>query len=186
MAQANRVRRRHGAEFKRRVLAECDRPGASVAAVALSHGVNANLVHKWRRQRRPVSAANASFVPVRVSELTAPVMAATAAPAVIEIDVRRGATVLQIRWPVSAAPECADHAYLFTNRRANRLKVLVHDGFGLWLAVRRLHQGRFVWAGALANGSVSISRAQFDALVLGLPWQMLAHGVEQRGVISVL
>jgi len=52
--------------------------------------------------------------------------------------------------------------------------------------VRRLHQGRFVWAGALANGSVSISRAQFDALVLGLPWQMLAHGVEQRGVISVL
>jgi transposase len=34
-------------------------------------------------------------------------MAATAAPAVIEIDVRRGATVLQIRWPVSAAPECA-------------------------------------------------------------------------------
>jgi hypothetical protein len=58
-------------------------------------------------QARPVSAANASFVPVRVSELTAPVMAATAASAVIEIDVRRGATVLQIRWPVSAAPECA-------------------------------------------------------------------------------
>ncbi|MCE2646904.1 MAG: IS66 family insertion sequence element accessory protein TnpB [Burkholderiaceae bacterium] len=78
------------------------------------------------------------------------------------------------------------HAYLFTNRRANRLKVLVHDGFGLWLAVRRLHQGRFVWAGARADGTVSISRAQFDALVLGLPWQMLAHGVEQRGVISVL
>ncbi|MCA3226011.1 MAG: transposase [Burkholderiales bacterium] len=44
MAQANRVRRRHGAEFKQRVLAECDRPGASVATVALSHGVNANLV----------------------------------------------------------------------------------------------------------------------------------------------
>ncbi len=78
------------------------------------------------------------------------------------------------------------HAYLFTNRRANRLKILVHDGFGLWLAVRRLHQGRFVWAGALVTGTVSISRAQFDALVLGLPWQMLAHGFEQRGVISVL
>jgi transposase len=29
------------------------------------------------------------------------------------------------------------HAYLFTNRRVNRIKVLVHDGFGLWLAVRR-------------------------------------------------
>lgn len=33
------------------------------------------------------------------------------------------------------------HAYLFTNRRVNRIKVLVHDGFGLWLAVRRLHRG---------------------------------------------
>ena len=43
-----------------------------------------------------------------------------------------------------------------------------------------------MWAGALANGSVSISRAQFDALVLGLPWQMLAHGAQHDGAISVL
>ncbi|MFO0145464.1 MAG: IS66 family insertion sequence element accessory protein TnpB [Betaproteobacteria bacterium] len=77
------------------------------------------------------------------------------------------------------------HAYLFTNRRANRLKVLVHDGFGLWLAVRRLHQGRFVWA-ARDSATLTLTRQQLDALVLGLPWQMLAHGVEQRGVISVL
>ena len=37
------------------------------------------------------------------------------------------------------------HAYLFANRRANRMKVLVHDGIGIWLAARRLNQGRFVW-----------------------------------------
>ncbi|WP_157719501.1 IS66 family insertion sequence element accessory protein TnpB [Pseudomonas oryzae] len=35
-------------------------------------------------------------------------------------------------------------AYLFANKRANRMKVLVHDGFGVWLASRRLNQGRFV------------------------------------------
>lgn len=37
------------------------------------------------------------------------------------------------------------HAYLFANQRGNRLKVLVHDGYGIWLANRRLHlnQGRF-------------------------------------------
>ena len=35
------------------------------------------------------------------------------------------------------------HAYLFANRRGNRLKVLVHDGYGVWLANRRLNQGRF-------------------------------------------
>ncbi|MBS0513298.1 MAG: IS66 family insertion sequence element accessory protein TnpB [Proteobacteria bacterium] len=33
------------------------------------------------------------------------------------------------------------HAYLFSNRRGTRLKVLVHDGFGVWLACRRLNQG---------------------------------------------
>jgi transposase len=40
-------RRVHGAEFKARVLVECQRPGASVAAVALAHGLNANLLRKW-------------------------------------------------------------------------------------------------------------------------------------------
>jgi len=73
------------------------------------------------------------------------------------------------------------HAYLFANRRANRLKVLVHDGIGIWLAARRLHQGRFIWP-ALEDKTVTLSRAQFDALVLGLPWQR----VGERGIITVL
>jgi hypothetical protein len=33
----------------------------------------------------------------------------------------------------AAQPHCA---YLFANRRANRMEVLVHDGFGIWLAAR--------------------------------------------------
>ncbi len=37
------------------------------------------------------------------------------------------------------------HAYVFANKRANRMKILVCDGFGLWLAARRLHHGKFVW-----------------------------------------
>jgi transposase len=73
------------------------------------------------------------------------------------------------------------HAYLFANRRANRLKVLVHDGFGVWLAARRLHQGRFVWAAAGAH-QLELTREQLDALVLGLPWQRMGSA----GVISML
>ena len=42
----------------------------------------------------------------------------------------------------AAQPHCA---YLFANRRANRMKVLVHDGLGIWLAARRVHQGKFFW-----------------------------------------
>ena len=62
-------------------------------------------------------------------------------------------------------------AYVFANKRANRVKVLVCDGFGIWLAARRLHQGRFVWT-QLRNGSaVSIDGEQLEALVAGLPWQ---------------
>ena len=39
-------RRRHSAGFRAQDLAECEAPDASVAAVAQSHGLNANLVHK--------------------------------------------------------------------------------------------------------------------------------------------
>ncbi|MFW9268293.1 IS66 family insertion sequence element accessory protein TnpB [Pseudomonas sp. NR3] len=41
----------------------------------------------------------------------------------------------------AAKPHCA---YLFANRRATRTKVLVHDGFGIGLAARRLNQGKSI------------------------------------------
>jgi transposase len=40
------------------------------------------------------------------------------------------------------------HACLFANRRANRMKILVHDGIGIGLCARRLHQSWFLWANA--------------------------------------
>lgn len=64
------------------------------------------------------------------------------------------------------------HVYLFANARGSRMKAIVHDGFGVWLCARRLHRGRFVWERG-DDGSLQMSRAQFDALVLGLPWRRL-------------
>jgi transposase len=49
-------------------------------------------------------------------------------------------------------------AYLFANQCGNRIKVLVHDGFGIWLAARRLHQGKFVWA-ALGSANCTLLNA---------------------------
>ena len=46
MEEGVKGRRRHSAEVKREVLVKCEAAGASVAAVALAHGINANLVHK--------------------------------------------------------------------------------------------------------------------------------------------
>ena len=73
------------------------------------------------------------------------------------------------------------HAYLFANRRANRMKVLVHDGIGVWLAARRLNSGKFVWPKNAAP-TLTLTRAQLEALVLGLPWQRIG----EAGVITVL
>ena len=43
-------RRRYGEELKRQILAECQAEGASIAKVAMSHGINANIVHSWRKR----------------------------------------------------------------------------------------------------------------------------------------
>jgi transposase-like protein len=42
----------HSAEFKTRVVMACEQAGASIAAIALANGVNANLVHRWIKERR--------------------------------------------------------------------------------------------------------------------------------------
>ncbi len=71
----------------------------------------------------------------------------------------------------------AHHGYLFANARATRIKLLVHDGFGVWCAARRLNAGRFAWpreVGAAAS-PMTLTQQQFDALVLGLPWQRLTQ-----------
>ena len=103
------------------------------------------------------------------------------------VDMRAGAErLLACVVQVSGAAH-AHHGYLFANARATRMKLLVHDGFGVWCAARRLNAGRFVWpreavAATAAAGSttaaplscpLSITQAQFDALVVGLPWQRL-------------
>jgi transposase len=49
------------------------------------------------------------------------------------------------------------------------MKVLVHDGIGVWLAARRLNAGRFVWPKDVST--LALTRSQLEALVLGLPWQ---------------
>ncbi|MFT3818283.1 MAG: IS66 family insertion sequence element accessory protein TnpB [Rubrivivax sp.] len=101
--------------------------------------------------------------------------------AIEPLDLRAGTEAALARVVAVFGAARPHHAYLFTNRRANRLKVLVHDGIGVWLAARRLNSGKFVWPKD-SLGTLMLSRAQFDALVLGLPWQRIG----EAGVITVL
>ena len=68
----------------------------------------------------------------------------------------------------AARPHCA---YVFANKRANRMKVLLCDGFGIWLLARRLHQGGFVWSALREGAPVALDDLQLEALSAGLPWQ---------------
>ena len=98
------------------------------------------------------------------------------------IDMRAGAERLLARVVQVFGAAQAHHGYLFANARGTRVKLLVHDGFGVWCATRRLHAGRFVWlerppTQALAASTLQLTAQQFEALTVGLPWQRLGeHG----------
>lgn len=153
------TRRRHLPEFKARVVKECAQVGASVAAVALRHGLNANLVHRWRRQARQADFCAAATAPAAAQQLMPPSGGAPVAPSTvtamtrpepstgidanpggkggptgtfialvpptvatldertaptsvdqadsIHVDIQRNLTHVRIRWPTSAASDCA-------------------------------------------------------------------------------
>jgi transposase len=86
----------------------------------MSHGLNANMVHGWRKLARgpdvavtrpapspaAVPAKHAAILPQFVP-VTLTSTASTPAPADIQIELRRGATALKITWPVASAADCA-------------------------------------------------------------------------------
>lgn len=64
------TRRTHSLEFKQSAVEASRQPGASIAGVAMAHGINANQLHKWRRQfsvaRTTVAVSVPSLIPVTV------------------------------------------------------------------------------------------------------------------------
>jgi transposase len=96
-----RVRRNHSEALKAQVLAECEVPGTSVATVAMSHGINANIVHGWRKLAREHAAspgAATAFVPLAIEAASPPERR-------IDVELRRGAVSMTMSWPLSASAE---------------------------------------------------------------------------------
>ena len=112
-----RRRRKHSAEFKAEVVSACRKRGVSIAAVALANRLNANLLRRWvvtaeqaqgTKQTEAVIATptrprveSGTFIPIAVEQ-----SAVTPAQA-ITIELRRGATVVKVDWPLAAAADCA-------------------------------------------------------------------------------
>jgi len=120
MRGPKRPRRQHEREFKEDLIAQSLAPGASVAAIAMKGGVNANLLFKWRRQHvhKRVQAApqaatllpvcvipdDAPTLPARSVAPVAPAVSAgspVARPGVIEIEI--AGAQLRLRGPVDEA-----------------------------------------------------------------------------------
>ena len=106
---SGRSRRTHSAEFKAQVIAGCRVAGVSKAAVAMAHGINANLARRWVVEAdargestsiAPVGKVVPAFVPM---QMPPPVPAA----ADIRLEVRRGPVAISVSWPCCAASECA-------------------------------------------------------------------------------
>ena len=150
-------RRKYTPEFKAQLLEQCERPGASVPAVALSHGIHASLVYRWRSQAQlallasaqaqaptPASlSATATATAKTAAKTPTPTLPTKPAPFIalphpqarsrntqssgtpsapsttpqsahssapeeaIHIQVHCGPTQVHIRWPTSAAGQCA-------------------------------------------------------------------------------
>ncbi len=108
-----RRRRSYSELFKAETVGECQQPGVSIAAIALSRGVNASLVRRW------VKEAEQSGIPIAIhrAESTAAIEGApnfvpvTLPPnsvgGAIRIKVQRRGGTVSMEWPASAAHECA-------------------------------------------------------------------------------
>lgn len=113
------VRRRHSEELKARVVAECRRPGASVSAVSMAHGLNANLVRKWLAGKHikggALAATEASGADGAVGFIALPLPSAAVGAAAeppapgtdIRLEIRRGAVVVNVTWPMTEAGKSA-------------------------------------------------------------------------------
>lgn len=110
MSSPIRRRRKHSPEFKAQLIAQCQQPGTSVAAVALAHQINDNLLRTWMRQAAtaPASGECREMLPEPVGivplQLTAPIES----PPSIRIHIQHGKTQIDVEWPVAQAVLCRE------------------------------------------------------------------------------
>jgi transposase len=92
------------------------------------------------------------------------------------IDLRCGMDRLLVWVQQSGGAVSGSVGYAFRNRAGSRIKLLLIDGTGAWLCVRRLHAGRFHWPRS-GESSCALSREQFEWLCAGVDWMRLSTSV---------
>jgi transposase len=104
-------RRFYSTELKLQVVQTCAQPGASIAGVALQHGINTNIVHRWIREhgQGTLVVQSQAFVPVTLSTEPEPVATnpnVVDATPEIRMELRRGTSSVTVMWPSKLVGEC--------------------------------------------------------------------------------
>ena len=104
------------------------------------------------------------------------------------VDMRLGIDGLSalVQQRLNVSP-CAGALYGFANARRTRMKLLLWDATGVWLAQRRLHRGGFVWPGMTVTSNttansraINISEAALAWLITGVDWTRLCASVSEH------
>ena len=101
-----RNRRHHSPEFKQGLVTLCQ-PGVSVSAIALAHGVNANLLRRWINQYQNEPPVSVASEPSKLVAVHVDLPAETQANDIIEINIQKNSARVSIRWPGNQAHACA-------------------------------------------------------------------------------
>ena len=96
-----RQRSSYPKSFKAQVVQECLQPGASISSVAISHGINANVIRKWLPLYRDQPPATLpAFIPVKVSPKKQAELS-------VIIELPFGEQSISVKWPTSDPEGCA-------------------------------------------------------------------------------
>lgn len=121
-------RREYSAQFKASVLEQCRQPGASLAGVALRHGINPNMVHRWMREDRQrlelmkLQSGALEFVPLQLPPSLPPLLSPAVGSSLakcelpsadqaalaqgVRIEIERAGGKVTVTWPLPSASEC--------------------------------------------------------------------------------
>ena len=110
-----RSHRTYAPEFKAQLVAACQQPGTSIAALATQHAMNANVLHRWLKEHQrsgchqltdPAKRAVARVPPQSPAFIP---LALPPAPKEreIKVELRKGALSMVVTWPLSAAADLA-------------------------------------------------------------------------------
>lgn len=122
---AGRRRRTYTRQFKAEMVAQCMQGNVSLASLAVEHGMNPNVLHRWVAEHEryghhilsdddqqeqgasalmvPKPESATSFIPVSPSPSRSP-----ASNEAIRLELKRSGTTVNVSWPVSAAAQCAE------------------------------------------------------------------------------